>query len=220
MKARQNIQAVVFDFDGTLAKLNIEFPLMRKAILDLIGIYGIPINGLANMYVLETINAALGLILERNPGKEEDFLEQALGLVKAIEVEAAKKSELIDGTKDMLAELRRRNIKAGVVTRNCKAAVTTVFPDIFNYCDSVITREMTRNVKPHPEHLTVALRSLGAAPESSFMVGDHPMDIKIGKDAGILTIGVLTGYSTSDELLEAGADFIVSKAADIIGVLP
>ena len=220
MKARQNIQAVVFDFDGTLAKLNIEFPLMRKAILDLIGIYGIPINGLANMYVLETINAALGLILERNPGKEEDFLEQALGLVKAIEVEAAKKSELIDGTKDMLAELRRRNIKAGVVTRNCKAAVTTVFPDILNYCDSVITREMTRNVKPHPEHLTVALRSLGAAPESSFMVGDHPMDIKIGKDAGILTIGVLTGYSTSDELLEAGADFIVSKAADIIGVLP
>jgi phosphoglycolate phosphatase len=52
------------------------------------------------------------------------------------------------------------------------------------------------------------------------MVGDHPMDIKIGRDAGILTIGVLSGYSTSDELLKAGADFIVSKAADIIGVLP
>ena len=66
----------------------------------------------------------------------------------------------------------------------------------------------------------VALQSLGALPESSSMVGDHPMDIKIGKDAGTLTIGVLTGYSTSDELVKAGADIIIDKAADIIGVLP
>jgi phosphoglycolate phosphatase len=79
---------------------------------------------------------------------------------------------------------------------------------------------MTRNVKPHPEHLLVALQSLGVAPESSSVVGDHPMDIQIGKHAGTLTIGVLTGYSTSDELIEAGADIIIDKAPDIIGVLP
>ena len=102
----------------------------------------------------------------------------------------------------MLTALKKRKIKAGVVTRNCQAAVTTVFPDIFDYFNTVITREMTSNVKPHPEHLLVALQSLGVAPESSSMVGDHPMDIKIGKHAGALTIGVLTGYSTSDELMK------------------
>ena len=79
---------------------------------------------------------------------------------------------------------------------------------------------MTRNVKPHPEHLLLALQSLGVAPESSSMVGDHPMDIKIGKQAGTLTIGVLTGYSTSDELTKAGADIIIHRAADILGFLP
>jgi phosphoglycolate phosphatase len=220
VNAKRKIEAVVFDFDGTLTKLNIEFHLMRKAILDLIGTYGIPINGLANMYALETIKAAFGLILERNPGKEEEFLEQALGLVKAIEVEAAKKGELISGTKDMLLELKKRNIKIAVVTRNCRAAVTTVFPDIEDYCQTVITRETTPNVKPHPDQLLIALRSLGVKPDSSAMVGDHPMDIKIGKDAGALTVGVLTGYSTSDELSKAGADFILSKAADIINSLP
>jgi phosphoglycolate phosphatase len=52
------------------------------------------------------------------------------------------------------------------------------------------------------------------------MVGDHPMDIRIGKDAGTLTVGVLTGYSTSEALTKAGADFILSKAADIIRLLP
>jgi phosphoglycolate phosphatase len=220
LKATRSIHAVFFDFDGTLAKLNIDFPLMRQAVLNLVAAHGAPLDGMSDLYVLEMIKAAQELISEIHPRNKESFLEQAVALITKIEIEAAKKGALIDGTKDMLAELKRRNIKAGVVTRNCKAAVTTVFPDIFDYCDTVITREMTRNVKPHPEHLTVALRSLGAAPESSFMVGDHPMDIKIGKDAGILTIGVLTGYSTSDELLKAGADFIVSKAADIIGVLP
>jgi phosphoglycolate phosphatase len=220
LKATRSIHAVFFDFDGTLAKLNIDFPLMKQAVLNLVAAYGAPLEGISNLYVLEMIKAAQELISEIYPRNEESFLEQAVALITKIEIEAARKGELIDGTKEMLAELKRRNIRAGVVTRNCRAAVTTVFPDIFNYCDTVITRELTRNVKPHPEHLAVALRSLDAAPESSSMVGDHPMDIKIGKDAGILTIGVLTGYSTSDELLKAGADFIVSKAADIIGVLP
>jgi len=220
VKTKRKIEAVVFDFDGTLAKLNIEFPLMRKAILDLIGTYGVPVNGIANMYVLETIKAALGLILERKPGKEEEFLEQALGLVKAIEIEAAKKGELIGGTKDMLVTLKKRNIKIAVITRNCRAAITTVFPDIEDYCETVITRESTPNVKPHPDQLLIALRSLGVEPESSAMVGDHPMDIKLGKDARALAIGVLSGYSTSKELKEAGADIILEKAPDIIGLLP
>jgi len=220
LKEARSIHAVFFDFDGTLAKLNIDFALIRQAVLDLAGAYGAPLDGMTKLYVLEMIKAAQDLISKIHPKKEEAFLAQAVALITKIEIEAAKKGELIAGTRDMLAELKRRNIKAGVVTRNCKAAVMTVFPDILNYCDTLVTREMTRNVKPHPEHLTVALRSLGAAPESSFMVGDHPMDIKIGRDAGILTIGVLSGYSTSDELLKAGADFIVSKAADIIGVLP
>jgi phosphoglycolate phosphatase-like HAD superfamily hydrolase len=45
------------------------------------------------------------------------------------------------------------------------------------------------------------------------------MDIKMGKDAGTFTVGVLSGYSTTSDLLNAGADLIVNKAADIIGVL-
>ncbi len=219
MKATRSTHAVFFDFDGTLAKLNIDFPLMRQAVLDLAGAYDVPLQGMRNLYVLEIIKAAQELISEIDPDKEEAFLEQAVTLITKIEIEAAKKGELIGGTRDMLAELKRRNIKAGVVTRNCQAAVITVFPDIFNYCGAVITREMTRNVKPHPDHLLVALQSLDALPQSSFMVGDHPMDIKIGKDAGTLTVGVLTGYSKSDALSNAGADFILSKAADIIDLL-
>jgi phosphoglycolate phosphatase len=48
------------------------------------------------------------------------------------------------------------------------------------------------------------------------MIGDHPMDIKIGRDVGVLTIGVLTGTSSRDDLVQAGTDLILEKAADLV----
>lgn len=219
MKIGNSISAVIFDFDGTLAKLNINFPQMRKAVINLIETYRIPLNGLSELFVLEMINAGKNLISHNFPGEEDKFVQQANDLITNIEIEAAKKGELIDGTRDMLIELKKRNIKAGVVTRNCQLAVMLVFPDILKHCNTVITREQINNVKPHPEHLMAALKLLDVAPEFASMVGDHPMDIKIGKDVGTLTVGVLSGYSTSDDLLKAGVDFIINKAADIFSVL-
>jgi len=220
LKAKNTISAVIFDFDGTLAKLNINFPQMRTAIINLIETYHVPLNGLSDLFVLEMINSGKALISHNCPGEEEKFFQQANDIITNIEIEAAKKGELIDGTRNMLIELKKRNIKVGVVTRNCQLAVMLVFPDILKHCNTVITRELIHNVKPHPEHLTAVLKLLGVAPEFASMVGDHPMDIKIGKDVGTLTIGVLSGYSTSNDLLKAGADFIINKAADIFSLLP
>jgi len=220
LKTERTIHAVIFDFDGTLAKLNINFPQMRKSVLNLIKTFNVPLNGLGDLFVLEMIDAARDIISKKEPGQEELFVRKAYAVITAIEIEAAERGELIDGTRDMLSGLKKRTIKAGVVTRNCRAAFMRVFPDISEYCDSVISRELTRYVKPHPEHLRVALRSLDAVAEEAFIVGDHPMDIKIGKDAGALAVGVLSGYSKSDDLLKAGADVILNRAADIIDILP
>ena len=220
MKTRNSISAIIFDFDGTLAKLNINFPKMRDYVVDLIESYGVSMDGLRNLFVLEMIDAAKALVSQKHPGRENCFSKQAIDLIETIEMEAAKGGELIDGTQNMLNDLKKRNIKTGVVTRNCQLAVLEVFPDIRDYCDAVITREMIRNVKPHPEHLLTVLASLDAKPEFAFMVGDHPMDIKIGKRVGAFTVGVLSGYSSSDDLLTAGADVIIDKAADIVGILP
>jgi phosphoglycolate phosphatase len=213
------MRAVVFDFDGTLAKLNINFTEMRKAVLDLIESYHIPSDRLGNLFVLEMVHKAAELINLRNPSEKKDFEEHALSLITDIEIEAAKTGELIYGTRDMLSNLKSLNIKTGVITRNCLSAVTYVFPDIHHYCDTVVTREMTRKVKPHPDHLLYALKSLDVSPEYASMVGDHPMDIIIGKKVGSFTIGVLTGYSSSDILLKAGADVIIGTAAAILSVL-
>jgi phosphoglycolate phosphatase len=210
------VRALVFDFDGTLARLNIDFGLMRSEVRRLMARFDIPPDGLANLHVLEMIDAAGALLAPSRPAEAEDFLARAQGLVVAIELAAAAEGELLEGTKPLLCELSRRSIGAGIVTRNCRAAVLSVFPDIDRYCRVFLPREDTAHVKPHPEHLLAALRVLSARPGQAAMVGDHPMDILLGRQAGAFTIGVLTGHSGREALHGAGADLIVDKAFDII----
>ncbi len=211
----RSLKAVLFDFDGTLAELNVDFVRMRRAVLDLMSDYCVPPEVIEGLYVLEMIEAGKTLISERCPGREEQFFARAHELIGTIETEGAREGALLPGTETLLRELRRRQIKTGVVTRNCRSAVVQLFPDIDSCCDAVITREGTARVKPHPDHLLTALDSLGTEPTCAAMVGDHPMDISAGKEVGAYTVGVLTGYSEAAPLHQAGADLILEKAPDI-----
>jgi phosphoglycolate phosphatase len=192
---------------------------MRKALMALISSFGVSTDGLRNLFVLEMMEAGSILISQKDTEEESIYRSQATNLIEDIEIEAAKKGTLIDGTKEMLHELRIRKIKTGVVTRNCQSAINQIFPDIFSYFDSVLTRNQTPLVKPHPEHLGLTLQELHVAPDCTSMVGDHPMDIKIGHDVGVLSIGVLTGASSLQALVQAKADLILERALDIMDII-
>jgi len=206
------LTTIIFDFDGTLAELNIDFPSMRKRIIDLIAGYDVPIDTIEDLFALEMIEAGRILIARDHPGGDRRFVDRAYELIRDIEIEGARNGRLFDGIEELLRDLRARKIKTGIVTRNCLEAVRGICPNIDRYCDVVITREATPKVKPNPEQLAIALRTLAADPSSSAMVGDHPMDISVGKDVGTYTIGVLTGYADERMLRDAGADIILDRA--------
>lgn len=209
------LEAIVFDFDGTLAKLNIDFAMMKKSLSELISSYGVPAGEFSDLFALEMIEAGRRWLTERSINRD-GYAEKTSRLIRDIEMEGARQGGLIGGVREMLTGLSSRGIKTAVVTRNCREAVTALFPDIGSYCGAVITREETFRVKPEPEHLRIALASIGAVPPSSAMVGDHPMDIEIGKKVGTWTIGVLTGYYNREGLMDAGADLVIESASDIL----
>jgi phosphoglycolate phosphatase len=213
-------KAIVFDFDGTLAKLNIDFPAIRAILLDLMSDYRIPTEGILNLHILEMVEAAGALLAQRSPDEAPFFFHTARELIAKKEIEAAHERMLFGGTRTLLAALQKRFIRTGVVTRNCRAAVIKTFPDIDRYCQAVMTRDDPCHIKPHPEHLMAALGLLGALPSDAAMVGDHPLDIQLGREAGTYTIGVLTGHSTQESLLRADADLILPDASDILKILP
>jgi phosphoglycolate phosphatase len=213
------IKTIIFDFDGTLAKLNIDFNQMREAVGKLILSYDINRDELHKGFVLEMIDQSKEILNQLSPKKADRFIYEANTIIENIEIEAASKGELFDHTRELFVFLKSQGISCGIITRNCNKAVKIIFPDILTYCPVVICRDDVNNVKPHPEHLKTALDRLGSAAEKSLMIGDHPIDIKTGRNAGTKTCGVLTARTHRNDFIEAGADLVLPHAADILNII-
>lgn len=213
------IDTVIFDFDGTLATLNIDFDLMRRSVGKLVTLYGIDHQTLRHQHVLEIIGEAGALLQNSSLQKSEAFTGEAYRIIEDIEVAAARQGELFSGTKELLSILKDHSIRAGIITRNCAKAVHTVFPDILSYCPVVVCRDDVKHVKPHPEQLNLALSRLGSSAKTSMMIGDHPLDIEAGQNAGTLSAGVLTGHFLKDDFIRAGANLVLPQAPDILKLL-
>lgn len=210
------IDTVIFDFDGTLAKLNIDFDQMRDVIRSLINSYGIDENQLRTHYVLELIDEAAKLLYQRSPRQAETFSREAFLMIENIETAAAQNGALFFYTRDLLTGLQARGIKHGIITRNCAKAVKILFPDVLNYCPVLVCRDDVSNVKPHPEHISLALSQLGSRAKNTLMIGDHPLDIIAGHNAGTAACGVLTGRCTKEDFVKAKTDIILADASGIL----
>ena len=213
------VEAVVFDFDGTLAELNVDFGQMRAGLLDIIEQFKLQKNDFKDLFALEMVDAAASAIERLRPEDAPVLREKTLRFICDVEMKGAQRGKLFAGVGEMFHHLRTMKIKTGVVTRNCRDAVYCMYPDIEIDCDVLVTREATERVKPHPEHLFTALEQLSVDPKSAAMVGDHPMDIQTGKAAGVFTVGVLSGYSGAEPLIEARADLIVERVSEIVELI-
>jgi phosphoglycolate phosphatase len=219
MISLHHIKAIIFDFDGTLAVLNIDFSSMRERIFDLMRRYGVGEGLIEERYLLEIIGEVYRILCRESPPIAERFYQEAHQILHEIELGAAGKGKLIPGTEATLKVLREKGKRVGIVTRNCEDAVRKVFPAIDDFCDVFISRNSIEKVKPHPDHLTSAMRMLDVSGEEAVMVGDHPIDIEAGKGVGMKTIGVLTGRTKREDFEKAGADYILREASEICKLL-
>ncbi len=209
------VKAFVFDFDGTLAVLNIDFSLMKERVFELIDRFGVDRESVKERYLLEVIDEVYSMLLERSTRDAEQFYQEAHRVLHQVEMESAEKGKLLPGVMGALRTVRAKGIKLGIVTRNCGEAVRKVFPGIDEFCDIFISRNSIAKVKPHPEHLAAVLKALEVPAEEAVMVGDHVIDIQAGKRAGMKTIGVLTGKTTRKEFEGAGADYVLKGVSEV-----
>jgi phosphoglycolate phosphatase len=211
--------AMLFDFDATLAILNLDFDDMRRRLFAFAMAQELPPEELQGMYILEMVDRATMLLRQHHPERASTFYHDAHQMLRDIEVEAAHSSTLLPGVHELLDTLQQRNIGVGIVTRNCAAAVRIMFPGIDNYCQAFLARDHVEQVKPHPTHLQTALARLASSPAQTIMVGDGVLDMQAGKALGMFSVGVLSGTSTRDSLINQGADLVLESAADLLSCL-
>lgn len=73
--------------------------------------------------------------------------------------------------------------------------------------------------KPHPSMVIQAIAEAGAAPETSFVVGDTSYDMAMAAAAGAAPIGAGWGYHEAEELLEAGAIGVAEQPMDVLALV-
>lgn len=125
---------------------------------------------------------------------------------------------LVKGARDTLLALRERGYRVGVVTSGSRWRLDNEIPDfgLDGVFDVVICSDDVARRKPHPEGLFKAASQLGCGTSCCSYVGDVPEDILAGKNAGMHTIGVKSGFPTSRRLAESRPDLHLEEIPELL----
>jgi len=214
------IRAVVFDLDGTIVSHNIEYKALRADVRGFLIKQGVPASVLSlNESVFEMLDKTE--IFLKNSGKQrrvfEEMRNEVLKIIDEYEWKAAKTASLCPGVEAVLKTLKDMGIKIGLCTVSGEKTVNYLLKKfkIDAFFDAVVPREHAGRVKPHGEHLKTVLEILKAAPEETLTVGDGAADMLCAREVKAIAVGLPTGIFTKDELISAGANYIITSIADV-----
>jgi len=219
MRDKAPFEAILFDFDGTLASLHIDFTRLRRKITALAEPFLGEEPEPSELPVLEWLDELADEIREFDHALGQEFHCRGRLVIQATELDAAREARLFPFTRPLLAALRAAGTRTGILTRNSTAAVKVVFPDIAACCDCFMAREDAPRVKPDPAHALAVLGRLGVAPERALFVGDHPLDIETARGAGLASAAVVSGHSPRELLAAAGPDYLAADCAELLAAL-
>lgn len=96
-------------------------------------------------------------------------------------------SEMFNGIKKALEQLKQQGIKLGIVTSRTDAEMQVVLDnfDIGKYFDIFVTASETKLHKPDPDPILKAMEILNLSPQDTMYVGDSIYDFQCAQNAGI-----------------------------------
>jgi phosphoglycolate phosphatase len=200
-------KAILFDFDGTLVP-NLDLADMRRQIAAMAKAAGVPDEIYDGLYIVEIIEASQAWLSAQDPAlanTAQAYATASHQRINDIEMQAAGNTVPFEGVRQVLGQLRDAGYRLGIVTRNCRAAVLTMFPDMDEYIDCLHARDDVVHLKPDPRHLQHNL--------------DGALDMQAGRALNMRCVGVLTGSNNRQALIEAGATDVLADYRGLVTLL-
>lgn len=104
----------------------------------------------------------------------------------------------------LMADLRGRGLRLGVMTNDAEAAARAHLAQqgVLDAFDFIAGFDSGHGAKPDPEPLLAFADATGIAPARIAMVGDSLHDLRAGRAAGMATVAVLTGPAQAADLAQ------------------
>ena len=164
-----DLSAVVYDLDGTLVRLAVDWEAVERRLVDLLEREGVDADSLTTWDLLSAAEDA-------GVGDEADEL---IADAERDGAEASTGLALAD-------DLPNHRIPVGVCSLNHESAVRLALDrhDLADHVDSVVGRGTVPHRKPHPRALLAVVEELGVDPERTLFVGDSASDEETAERAG------------------------------------
>lgn len=169
MDSHEDVDAYVYDLDGTLVRLAVDWALVREEVAEALRTRGV-----------DPDDADLWGLLEL--GDSTDNRDAVESVIASHEREGARESTRLP-TADRLDHGR----PAGVCSLNCEAAchIALETHGLDSLVTAVVGRDSVETEKPDPRPLLRTIELLGADPERTLFVGDSERDEVTAKRAGV-----------------------------------
>jgi phosphoglycolate phosphatase len=213
-------KAVIFDLDGTLANFNLDYKALRSEIRTYLMSIHVPVSVLdVNENIFEMLKKAE--IFVKNTTKSSEAFEEvrtkAFSIAERYEMEAASTTSLLTGAVETLKNLQKMNLKIGLCTTSSEKAAKYILQrfKIDGFFKVVVSRDKVKYVKPHTEQFELALKTIGVHAEVTLIVGDSIVDMQSAKELKAIAVGLTSGLATTDQLMNNGANYIVTSLNDL-----
>jgi phosphoglycolate phosphatase len=231
----ENIQAILFDKDGTLANsarflqalgrkraacIEAVVPGITAPLLQAFGIGDNTINPAGLIAVgssREDATVAAGYIVATGRPwiSSLNIAEAAFAEADATMYPKAKETLLFVGAREMLQSLAQAQVKLGVVSSDTPENVAQFveYYDLEPYVQLQMGERPGLN-KPNPKIIELACAQLGVSLTQTLMVGDSAADMVMGKAAGVAgCIGVTWGWPTQVSI--EATDVVLSDISEL-----
>lgn len=207
------VDAVLFDFDGTLFDSS-------EGIFESLG-YAFQKDG-KETPPLETLRKFIGPPIydsfKNLFGYTDDKIDFMVEKYREhYSAEGFRKVRVYDGIPALLKRLKESGIKIATASSKPEVFIKRILEDqgLLSYFDFLGGTEFDKISSDKTAILQKSMYALGVSPKETVMVGDRLFDIRGAKGAGVPCIAVLYGFGSREEFLEYGADYIVSTPEEI-----
>jgi phosphoglycolate phosphatase len=190
----EQVQAVLFDLDGTLIDSAPDLGAAADKMRTDRGLPSLPLSHYRHMAGAGA-RGMLGLAFDMRP-EHPDYDRYKEEFFVNYENCMTERTGVFDGVPEMIEALVQRGLPWGVVTNKSERfslPLTRAMP-LFATAGTVVSGDTTPHAKPHPEPLYEAARRMGVDPQRCVYVGDDERDVVAGHAAGMFTVAATYGY--------------------------